>query len=103
MKLIFSWKDNPTTEIFADLKARTIQIKNLSDDVMITAFGANYHPSFADFEDLLEDRCLPKSRDKLKLCLKELGLDYYEPLNIIRITKGRMAGDFFSLEIVEEP
>lgn len=103
MKLIFAWDKKPTTEIYADLKNKSVQIKNLSDDVMLTAFGANEHPSFSDFEALLEDRCLPQSRDKLKLCLKELGLDYYSPLDIIRVTKGEMAGDFFTLEIVEEP
>ena len=44
---------------------------------------------------------MPRARDGLRHYLKELGLDRYEPLAIIRKTQGRMAEDNCRLEITE--
>lgn len=47
----------------------------------------------------LESRCFPKSRDKMKLILKDLDLPFYDPLMIIQKTEGRMAEDHFWIQI----
>lgn len=41
-------------------------------------------------------------RDKLKLVLKDVGVDHFDPLAIIRKTEGRMAEDTQWIEFVEE-
>lgn len=42
---------------------------------------------------------LPRSRDKMKIMLKELDLPFYEPLMIIEKTEGKMAEDEFWIRI----
>lgn len=101
-KFLYKYKDKLMTEIYVDYKKETVRIANHSEDVCHLAFGVKQNPSFKDFEELLEDRCFPKTRDNLKLHLKELGLDYYDPYLIVLKTKGRLEGDFESLELVEE-
>ena len=91
-----------TTEIWVDYRTNSVRIKDYTDDVWETAFGANKNPTIKDFEDLLEDRCFPRSGDAMKLRLRELGLGYYEPLEIVKKTKGAVKGDYFTLEVVEE-
>ena len=49
----------------------------------------------------LESRCVPRQRDGLSHYLTELGLDHYDPLEIIRKTAGRMAEDHFWIKILE--
>ena len=49
----------------------------------------------------LESRCVPRQRDGLSHYLAELGLDRYDPLEIIRKTAGRMAEDHFWIKILE--
>lgn len=51
------------------------------------------------YEEFLESRCFPSSRDKMKLVLKDLELPFYDPLMIIEKTGGRMAEDDFWIQI----
>ena len=50
-------------------------------------------------EEFLESRCFPRSRDKMKLVLKDLDIPFYDPILIIEKTQGRMAEDDFWLRI----
>ena len=68
---------------------------------MYRAFGANNQPNYTDYLSFLEERCFPRKRDKSKIILEELGLPFYDPFEIIRKTKGRMAEDDFWIEIEE--
>ena len=52
-----------------------------------------------DYEEFLESRCFPRSRDKMKIILRDLGLPFYDPFLIIQKTKGKMAEDDFWIEI----
>lgn len=95
-------RGNILTEIYVSYKDNKVTIVNHTDDFMDRAFGINERPSIKDFEMFLESRCVPRTRDHLKLYLEEIGVDYYNPLLIIEKTKGRMAEDCNSLIIVEE-
>ena len=66
-----------------------------------TAFGVNQMPAWDDLNAFLESRCIPRQRDGLQYYLAELGLDQYDPLDIIRKTEGRMAEDACWIKIVE--
>ena len=50
------------------------------------AFGVNQLPTYEEYEEFLESRCFPKTRDKIKLELKRLDLPFYDPLMIIEKT-----------------
>ena len=52
-----------------------------------------------EYEEFLESRCFPQTRDKMKLILKDLNLPFFDPLLIIQQTEGRMAEDDFWIRI----
>ena len=64
------------------------------------AFGVNQAPTFEEYEEFLESRCFPSTRDKMKLELMRLEIPFYDPLTIIEKTEGRMAEDDFWIEVV---
>lgn len=72
---------------------RKVKIYNYTKDYIARAFGRKEQPTFEEYEAFLESRCFPRSRDKMKLILEELGLPFYEPFMIIEKTEGRMAED----------
>lgn len=102
IRMWYMYKNKPCTLIDVDEAKKIVRIKNYVDNVQFTAFGSNTEPSIADYEDFLESRCLPKSRDKIKLELKELDIPFYDPYLIIKKTQGRMAGDDFWIQIEKE-
>lgn len=90
------------TVIHVDYKNEQITIENKTDKLLDRAFGINQNPTWKDFEDFLEERCFPRTRDKMKSILREIGVQCYEPLSIIRKTGGRMAEDNLWLEIEDK-
>ena len=93
--------DTLCTKICADKVTRCLAVENLVDDPLSTTFGVNTSPTWEDLENFLEERCVPRQRDGLQYYLRELGLDHYDPLAIVRKTQGRMAEDNCWLDIVE--
>ena len=65
-------------------------------DVDLIISCGDLKPQYLEF---LESRCFPKSRDKMKLVLKDLRLPFYDPIMIIEKTEGRMAEDDFWIRI----
>lgn len=89
------------TIIYVDYKNQTVKIENKTDEILDTAFGVKQTPTWEDYEHFLEERCFPRSRDKLKLVLQDVGVQCYDPLQIIRKTQGRMHDDHLWLEIID--
>lgn len=89
------------TKICVDQTAHRLAIQNLVSDPLSTAFGVNLAPDWDDLQHFLESRCIPRQRDGVRAYLSALGLDHYDPLDIIRKTKGRMAEDTCWVNIVE--
>lgn len=79
--------------IYADFTDRELQVENYTDLLVKTAFGRNDMPLWSDFMEFLEDRCVPRQRAGLNEYLDELGLDGYDPFEIVKRTSGRMAED----------
>ena len=78
---------------------RKVTIRNYIDNPLFRAFGRNTEPSYEEYEEFLESRCFPRTRDKMKLQLKALDLPFYDPVMIIEKTEGRMAEDDFWVRI----
>ena len=89
---ILALKKKLDTTVY-DGDTEIIFIKNYTQQIPLRAFGVVENPSWADFEQFLEDRCFPRTRDHNKECLRELGVPFYDPLLIIEKTDGYMAGD----------
>lgn len=84
MVLEYRNKDSLSTRIYVDYGNESVKIENFTDDLIERAFGANETPSFSDYEKFLESRCFPRTRDHVKWILRDLGLDSYEPLTIVK-------------------
>lgn len=67
--------------------------------MQFTAFGSNTEPSIADYEDFLESRCLPRSRDKIKLQLKESDIPFYDPYLIVKKSRGEWQKEYNQMTI----
>ena len=89
------YKNILCTVIDVDELDRKVEIENYIKNPMFRAFGVNTEPSFEDYEEFLESRCFPPSRDKMKIELRSLGIPFYNPILIIEKTEGRMAEDDF--------
>lgn len=88
-------------EILADNTTKTVCVENHTTDFLKMPFGNNQMPTWEDYLEFLENRCIPKSRAGLQEYLETLGLDCYDPLAIIQKTHGRMAEDQLWLKVEE--
>ena len=87
--------------IAADETAKKLRVENFVSDFLKLPFGNNQNPSWEDYLHFLESRCIPRTRAGLQEYLEAIGVDSYEPLEIIRKTQGRMAEDNLWLTVEE--
>jgi len=81
------------SRIVADFTDHTVCVENYTTNLIKTAFGKNTLPTWDDFMFFLEERCVPRNRDRIREYLESLGLDEYDPIEIIKKTHGKMAED----------
>jgi len=93
MQIDYMFKASVCTTIYIDFKNEKINIINKTDDILHRAFGVNEKPSWDDFMTFLKDRCFPESRGDKKMLLQLLGIDSYDPLQIVEKTKGKTCED----------
>lgn len=99
LRMWYMFRGEVCTIIDIDDQLRKIKIRNYTKDPIRRAFGKNENPNYEDYEEFLESRCFPRSRDKMKIMLKELDLPFYDPYMIVEKTQGRMAEDEFWIRI----
>lgn len=99
VRMWYMYKNKVCTLIDVDEVKQIVQIKNYADNIMFRAFGSNQNPDIDDYREFLESRCFPRTRDKMKLILKDIGVPFYDPYLIIQKTEGRMAEDDFWIRI----
>lgn len=89
------------TVIYADHTDRIVFAENFTENFVKTAFGKNKVPTWENFCDFIEERCVPKARSGLREYLESIGLEEYDPFEIILKTKGRMAEDQQWIDVEE--
>ena len=99
LRLWYMYKQDVCTLIEVDEVGQKVHIKNYAEHLMFRAFGVNENPDYKDYEEFLESRCFPRTRDKMKLILEDLELPFYDPVLIVEKTEGRMAEDDFWIRI----
>lgn len=99
LRLWYMHNQNVCTRIDVNEMKQEVYITNYTDNIMFRAFGIVEKPTYGMYLDFLESRCFPRSRDKMKLVLRDLDLPFYDPFLIIEKTKGRMAEDDFWIRI----
>lgn len=99
IRLWYMYKEKACTIIDVDDRKQLVRIKNFTKNRQFRAFGVNEEPDYEDYQEFLESRCFPASRDKMKLILRDLNLPFYDPFMIIERTQGRMAEDDFWIKV----
>ena len=99
IRLKYYYRSMLCTVIDVDEINRRVSVTNYTDNLIYRAFGQNEKPDYEDYEEFLESRCFPRSRDKMKLMLKELNIPFYDPFLIIEKTGGRLEEDDFHIVI----
>lgn len=99
VRLWYMHNQDVCTLIEVDEASRQVHIKNYTEKLMFRAFGVNENPDYEAYLEFLESRCFPRTRDKMKLVLKDLDLPFYDPFLIIEKTGGKMAEDHFWIKI----
>lgn len=79
-----------------------VSIQNFTDNLISRAFGCKESVTWEDLESFLESRCFPKNRANAKDILENIGLEEYDPFEIVKKTQGKMAEDDQWLEFVED-
>lgn len=103
MKLEFYDGEILCTRIVADFTDKTLSVQNTTERIVKTAFGKNEVPTWEDFQNFLEERCVPRSRSGIREYLETIGVEEYNPLEILKKTNGRMAedGQWIKLEDIQ--
>lgn len=99
LRLKYMYKDRLCTVIDVDDIKQQVKIKNYVSNIMFRAFGKIDNPDYKMYEEFIESRCFPKTRDKMKLILEDMNLPFYDLFLIIEKTNGRMAEDDFWIDI----
>jgi len=93
MRMTLMYQNKPCTAIDVNFLQNKIKIQNYTKDILHRAFGVKEDPTWEDFYVFLQDRCFPKTRGNVKTVLAALGLQNYDPLQIVEKTNGRTAED----------
>lgn len=93
MIYVYMDREEPATLIDACAATRRVRILNFTDDLISRAFGIREKPTWEDYEEFLETRCMPRTRYGVRDELRRLGLDCYDPVLIIDKTEGRVYED----------
>ena len=102
LKTLKFWNaDTLCTIIVADFTDYTLCVENHTRQLVKTAFGKNRLPAWEDLMAFLEERCVPRQREGIREYLETLGLDEYDPWEIVKRTQGRMAEDEQWIEVTE--
>jgi len=83
-----------TADVEVDFSAKKVVYQPHTDDIYALPFGVNKKPNVADVSRFFESRCFPQERANCKLLLRDLGLDEYIPLEIVKKTHGRQLEDY---------
>lgn len=102
LRLSYFDGDALCSTIIADKTERRICVENHVDHIIKTAFGNNLLPTWDDFQKFLEERCIPRARAGLREYLEAIGVEEYDPIEIIKKTEGRMAedGQWIKIEVL---
>lgn len=93
MKFELYNRDELCTIIYTDFTDKTLSVRNTTNNIVKTAFGKNDTPTWLDFQSFLEERCVPEGRSGIREYLETIGVESYDPLEIIKKTSGKMSED----------
>ena len=70
LRLCYMYENQLCTVIDVDDRAQHVIIKNFVTDPVFVRLGKTKHPTYKEYEEFLESRCFPRTRDKMKIMLQ---------------------------------
>ena len=99
IRMEYMFEDDCCSVILINPEKKKIAALNETDNLLHRAFGIKAKPGWEDYEAFLESRCFPQTREDVDEVLDDLGLEAYEPFEIVKRTGGRMAEDLQWIKI----
>jgi len=87
-------RDQVTADVQVDYETKTVIYTPHTKDIYALPFGTRMNPTIADVSRFFQSRCFPKERRNCKQLLEDLGLEEYNPLEIVKKTHGRQLEDY---------
>lgn len=104
MHIDFYNKYDRIAEIDFDPKKETVsRYKTYSDNIIFLPFGVCKTPDYRRLCEYFKSRCWDPSRPDIDRLLNKLGLDFFEPLAIVKKTHGLMFKDFLWMKFDSDP
>lgn len=91
--------DNLSAILAVDYTEKDLAIENLISDPINLPFGRKKSPTWEDYCNFLAERCISSDRFGIREYLETIGVEKYDPFEIIKITQGRMAEDDIHLTV----
>lgn len=93
-KLIFDYMyfDTVSEHVEVDMVSLTVESKVYAKDIMLQVFGKR-PKTVENVQFFFRSRCFEETNYGLRDLLKLLGLQQYNPYDIVRITHGKMVND----------
>lgn len=91
----FLYKDTlcATVHVYKD---GIVEVDNYAKDVLDLPFGVKTKGiTGEDLAAFLEWRCVPRGRANIRQLLDDMGLQFYNPIDIVRKTHGVMCDDMY--------
>lgn len=99
----FDWlrKDRVITHVKANRRTGVVEVENFTDDLQETFFVKRPH-TLSEISKLFEDRCFERTNAGVETLLGLLGLEEYNPYDIVRRTRGRTVMDFYWIRFSDD-
>jgi len=95
------WKNEHTSDVVVSADRKTVKyIKYVSEVPKVPYLFDN--PSVEQIYDFLETRCMPKGRTQMEEYLSSLGLEEYNPWEIVKHTHAVMWEDYLWIKFPDE-
>ena len=99
--LIVMNKNKKSADIWYDFETKTVKYTNYEPQPLLRAFLTDT-PTWRDFREFLESRCVTKDRVNLREILDDLNLPFYDPWLYIKKTRGLVLRDKLWLRFGEK-
>ena len=95
------WKNQRTAEITISADRKFVDYKKYTDEIPLAPFAFD-DPTVEQVFDFIKSRCMDERRVQLEEYLNDLGLNEYNPYEIVKITHGVMFEDYMWFRFPEE-
>lgn len=101
---VFNWycKGELTAKIVADYETHSVEVTNFKNDSYYLPFAPEITPTWDQWQFVLKEHCPSEHNAFINDILESLGLDHFDALDIIKKTKGAIANDPCTVELIEE-